>query len=326
MRPTGKMHLGHLVGALDNWVPLQDEFECFYMVADWHALMSEYQDPSRLREYTLDNVADWLACGIDPKRSVIFRQSDIKEHIELYLILSIVTPIAWLERCPTYKEQLKELADKEVNTYAFLGYPALQAADILVYKANAVPVGEDQLPHLELTREIIRRFHYLYARNQGKPPIFPEPEARLTKIPRLLGLDRRKMSKSYGNVINLSDPPDEIRQRVQTMFTDPRRIKRIDTGHPEECNVYDYHKVFSPGRTEPLLSECKGAKIGCADCKKELGESIIKRLEPIQKKRAQILSKSGYVEKVIEAGTQKALQIARTTMQEVRKAVGITRL
>lgn len=321
LRPTGKVHLGHLLGALENWVRLQAEYECFYMVADWHALMSEYKDPSALSADAYDNVADWIACGIDPEKSVIFRQSDVPEHAELHLILSCITPLAWAERCPTYKEQLKELVNKEVNTYAFLGYPVLQAADILLYKAEVVPVGEDQLPHLELTREIARRFNYLYAKS--RTPVFPEPQAKLTKISRLLGLDRRKMSKSYGNVINLSDSPDEIRKKVQTMFTDPKRIKRTDTGHPDECNVYDYHCAFNQGRSQAIFQECQKAETGCTDCKREIGEVIIKRLAPIQAKRAEILGQSGYVAKVLKAGTAQARQIAQETMREVKQAIGL---
>jgi len=316
MRPTGKLHLGHLVGALDNWVRLQSEYECFYMVADWHALMSEYENSSNLAEYSRDNVLDWLACGIDPKQSVVFRQSDIPEHAELHLIFSCLTPLGWLERCPTYKEQLAEIKERDLTTYGFLGYPVLQAADILIYKASAVPVGEEQLPHLELTREIARRFNHLV-----KKQIFPEPQAKLTPTPRLLGPDRRKMSKSYGNTINLSDPPEEIRKKVQTMFTDPKRLKRTDQGHPEECNVYEYYKVFDPRRIETLIKECKSAKVGCTDCKKGLAEVIIKRLEPIQAKRRDIQPGEGYLETVLSEGREKARKIASLTMQEVKEAI-----
>ncbi|MCK5579388.1 MAG: tryptophan--tRNA ligase [Planctomycetes bacterium] len=319
MRPTGKLHLGHLVGALENWVKLQADHDCFYMIADWHALMSEYKNPARIRADGLDNVVDWLACGVDPERSVIFRQSDVVEHVELAFILGTITPIGWLERCPTYKEQLKELADKDIKTYAFLGYPVLQAADILIYQANAVPVGEDQLPHLELTREIVRRFNHLFEKKQQS--IFPEPQALLTKTARLMGLDRRKMSKSYGNVINLSDSPEDITKKIKTMITDPKRIKRNDPGHPEECNVYKYQQVFNDGRTGVLSVECKKAGIGCADCKKELSEAMFKILSPIHAKRAEILSKKGYVEEVIEGGNKKARQVARHTMAQVKKAV-----
>lgn len=321
LRPTGKVHLGHLLGALENWVGLQDEYECFYVVVDWHALMSEYKDPSRISVDTYDNVADWIACGIDPAKSIIFRQSDVPEHAELHLILSCITPLAWLERCPTYKEQLKELANKEVNTYAFLGYPVLQAADILLYKGQVVPVGEDQLPHLELTREIARRFNYLYAKS--RPPVFPEPQAKLTKTSRLLGLDRRKMSKSYGNAINLSDSPDEIRKKVQTMFTDPKRIKLIDPGHPEECNVYSYHCAFNKSRSQTIGQACPKAALGCKDCKQEIGEVLIKRLAPIQAERARILSQPGYVAQVLKDGTAQARRIAQATIRETKEAIGL---
>jgi len=319
MRPTGKLHVGHLVGALENWVKLQSDYECFYMVADWHALMSEYEDSSHIAEYTRDNVIDWLACGIDPAKSVIFRQSDIPEHSELHLIFSCITPLGWLERCPTYKEQLSEITTRDLTTYAFLGYPVLQASDIILYKANTVPVGEDQLPHLELAREIVRRFHHLFKCN-----IFPEPQAKLTSTPRLLGLDRRKMSKSYGNIINLSDSPVEIRKKVQTMFTDPKRIKRTDPGHPDECNLYDYYKVFNPVKVSQLARECREAKRGCTDCKKELAEIIIERLKPIQAKRAEIESKKGFVEDILKQGVEKAHKVAYQTITEVKKANGLT--
>lgn len=321
MRPTGKLHLGHLVGALENWVKLQETYECFYMIADWHALMSEYKNTSKIRNYAFDNIADWIACGIDPKQSVIFLQSEIKEHLELQFIFGALTPISWLERCPTYKEQLRELREQDVNTYAFLGYPTLQAADILVYKANAVPVGEDQLPHLELTREIARRFNYLYGTTRNMPTVFPEPEAVLTKIPRLLGLDRRKMSKSYNNVINLSDGPKVIEQKVQTMFTDPQRIKRTDPGHPEECNVFAYYEVFQPDLTSTITNECKKAKTGCTDCKKRLGSILIKKLSPLQTRRQSILQKPGYLKEIISSGNKRARDLAQKTMDEVRKAI-----
>jgi tryptophanyl-tRNA synthetase len=318
MRPTGKLHLGHLVGALENWVKLQSEYDCFYMVADWHALMSEYEDSSHLAEYSLDNVTDWLACGIDPERSVIFRQSDISQHAELQLVFSCITPLGWLERCPTYKEQLTEITTRDLTTYAFLGYPVLQAADILLYKGNAVPVGEDQLPHLELAREIVRRFHHLF-----KCDIFPEPKALLTKTPRLLGLDKRKMSKSYGNVINLSDPIDGVAKKIQTMFTDPKRIKRNDPGHPEECNLFDYYKVFAPDRAALLMQECKVAKQGCVDCKKELANIVAERLKPIQAKRSEIEKDKDYVNKILKQGADKAGAIASQTMAEVKKAIAL---
>ncbi|MDI6733777.1 MAG: tryptophan--tRNA ligase [Planctomycetota bacterium] len=322
MRPTGKMHLGHLVGALENWVQLQDDYDCFYMVADWHALMSEYQNDTYLiRKYAYDNVIDWISAGIDPKRSTVFMQSDVPEHVELHMILSTITPIGWLERCPTYKEQMVELKDKDLSTYAFLGYPVLQASDILLYKANLVPVGEDQIPHLELTREIARRLNYLFSVKNNNPPLVPEPEAKLTRFPRLLGLDRRKMSKSYENAIHLSDSPQEIAAKVQMMFTDPSRLKKTDPGHPAECNVYAYYKVFADRLTDTLSQDCHQAKIGCTDCKKNLADLLINIVKPIRDKRAEIEKDSHYIKKVLSLGAEKAREVAGKTISEIHKAV-----
>jgi tryptophanyl-tRNA synthetase len=272
MRPTGKLHLGHLVGALDNWVKLQDEYECFFMVADWHALMSEYENTAVLSESMLDNVIDWLSAGIDPVKSTLFIQSEVPQHLELNMIFSCLTPLGWLERCPTYKEQLREIKTRNLNTYGFLGYPVLQAADILLYKAEKVPVGEDQLPHLELTREIARRFNSLY-----KKELFPSPDAILTKAPRLLGLDGRKMSKSYDNTIGLSDSAETIKKKTQAMFTDPKRIKLTDKGHPEICNVFSYYSIFIPQMQKEASDWCRNAKLGCTDCKKRLALGLIEK-------------------------------------------------
>jgi tryptophanyl-tRNA synthetase len=284
------------------------------MVADWHALMSEYEDPSELKENILDNVADWLACGISPEKAVIFVQSQVKEHLELYAAFSMITPLGWLERCPTYKEQLREIKERDLSTYGFLGYPVLQAADILLYQAQAVPVGEDQLPHLELTREIARRFNSLY-----KIKIFPDPEALLTKSSRLLGLDGRKMSKSYNNFIALSEEPKNIRVKIQTMFTDPQRIKRTDTGHPEKCNVHSYFAVFAPERAKEVAMACRKAEIGCTDCKKELAEILVKFLAPIQERRREILADQSRIPDILEAGRKRAAEIAEKTFAEVKK-------
>ncbi|MBC8499695.1 MAG: tryptophan--tRNA ligase [Candidatus Atribacteria bacterium] len=314
MRPTGKLHLGHLVGALKNWVKLQDEYECYFMVADWHALMSEYENASVFRENALDNVIDWISCGIDPKKSTIFIQSDIKEHLELAMIFSSITPLGWLVRCPTYKEQLREVKNKDLHTYAFLGYPVLQAADILVYKANAVPVGQDQLPHLEITREIARRFNHLYK------PLLPEPEALLTKVPKLLGIDGRKMSKTYENAINLSDPEPIIKEKVRSMFTDPQRIKRTDTGRPEVCNVYSYFSVFAPEERREIGDGCRSAKIGCTECKERLGCTLVNLLEPIHKKRKELLANKRKLNKILQLGEKKARKIASRTINEIKKA------
>ncbi len=318
MRPTGRLHLGHLAGALKNWVEMQDKYDCFYMVADYHALMSEYADPSAMKENIIDNTADFLACGIDPERSVIFVQSDVPEHLELNMILSAITPLSWLERCPTYKEQLREVEGRDLATYGFLGYPVLQAADILIYKANAVPVGEDQLPHLELTREIARRFFHFY-----KKQVFPEPEGLLTQTPRLLGVDNRKMSKSYGNAVNLSDSPEEVKKKIKAMITDPQRIKKDDPGHPDICNVYSYYKFFFPELAVSIPEECKSAKIGCVEDKAKLADCITELLRPIQERRKKILGDKAGLEAVLKKGAEKARAVASETMGEVRKAVGI---
>ena len=310
--------MGHLVGALENWKRLQERYDCFFMVADFHALMSDYENPTSLKAFALDNVADWIASGIDPNRSVIFRQSDVPEHLELYLILSVLTPLGWVERVPTYKEQLRELEGRNVTTYGFLGYPVLQAADILLYRADLVPVGEDQVAHLELTREIVRRFKSLY----GTTP-FPEPKELLTESARLLGVDGRKMSKSYQNTIALSDPPETIRKKTQQMFTDPLRIKMTDPGHPETCNVCHYYKVFAPERAEKVWEECRGAKRGCVQNKTELAEVLIELLEPIREKRTAILKDTDRIAKILDQGKEKAQAVASETMKEVKRLVGL---
>jgi len=319
MRPTGKLHLGHLVGALENWKTLQREYECFFMVADWHALMSEYEHPDKIRESTSENVIDWLACGIDPKTSTIFRQSDVPAHVELYTVLSILTPLGWVERVPTYKEQLRELEGRDLATHGFLGYPVLQAADILLYKAHVVPVGEDQLPHLELAREIVRRFHALY---QCK--LFPEPQALLTEAPKLLGTDGRKMSKSYNNTINLSDSPETIHKVAQSMFTDPLRIKMSDPGHPETCNVCNYWRVFAPDRAPQVWEECRMATRGCVQNKRELAEVLVEMTEPFRAARTRRGSSlSDEVERILQEGAERARRVAQQTMAEVKRVIGL---
>ena len=318
MQPTGKLHLGHLVGALDNWVRLQDEYECFFMIADWHALMSEYENTDKIQENILDNAVDWLVCGIDPEKSTIFIQSHVLEHLELYMVFSVITPLGLLERCPTYKEQLREVTNRDLHTYGFLGYPVLQAADILLYKAEAVPVGEDQLPHLELSRQIARKFNRLY-----KKEVFPEPKALLTKEKRLLGLDGRKMSKSYNNYIALSDAPGVVAKKVQSMFTDPTRIKFSDPGHPDKCNVHSYYAVFAPERKKEVDEVCRRAQIGCTECKKELGRILSKFLEPIQEKRNALLKNEGEIMDMLEKGRKKAGAVGSQTMDEVRKIINL---
>jgi tryptophanyl-tRNA synthetase len=313
MRPTGKLHLGHLVGALSNWAKLQSEYDCFFMAADWHALMSEYENPESLKENTLDNVIDWLSCGIDPERSTIFVQSQVPEHLELSFVLSLITPLGLLERCPTYKEQLREVTNRDLSTYAFLGYPVLQAADILLYKADAVPVGEDQLPHLELTRQIVRKFNHLYKTN-----CFPEPKALLTETTRLLGLDGRKMSKSYNNYIALSEGPEIIRKKIQNMFTDPQRIHLSDPGHPHKCNVFGYYAVFFPETKQEMEQRCSKSLTGCTSCKKELADKIIDLLAPIQEKRQALLKDKKRIREILSAGNSKASSLAKKTMDEVK--------
>lgn len=316
MRPTGRLHLGHLVGALGNWVKLQSTYQCFYMVADWHALMSEYEDPKGMAENSREIVRDFVAAGLDPEKSVIFVQSHVPEHLELAMIFSDITPLAWVERCPTYKEQLREIKGRELTTYGFLGYPVLQAADIAVYKANAVPVGIDQLPHLELTREIIRRFNSIYEKE-----VFPEPEPLLTKVPKLLGLDNRKMSKSYANFINISDTPETVEKKVTTMITDPERIRLKDKGHPDICNVFSYFSTFAgdAGVKDKVRDWCEGAKVGCTECKKNLAGMLSAYLEPVRARREKLTDSS--VDDIIREGAKKAREAAAETMGEVKRLV-----
>ncbi|MFH1678731.1 MAG: tryptophan--tRNA ligase [Candidatus Omnitrophota bacterium] len=318
MRPTGKLHLGHLVGALDNWVKLQDDNECFFMIADWHALMSEYETPSVISESIFDNLADWLAAGVNPEKSIIFIQSAVTGHLDLYMILSCLVPLGWLERCPTYKEQLRQLSHRNIKTYGFLGYPVLQAADILLYKANRVPVGEDQLPHLELAREISRRFNNMY-----KKPVFPDPQGLLTSLPRLLGLDNRKMSKSFQNTVNLSDSPEIIKKKIQNMITDPKRIRLSDPGHPDECNVFSYYKAFISNREKEVRAWCMGAGLGCTDCKRILADGLIDRLKIHQKKRRDWINNQPRLEKILNRGNKRAAEVADQTIKEVKKVMGM---
>lgn len=315
LRPTGKIHIGHLVGALKSWVELQEQYECFFFVADWHALSTEYKNSEVIAHYRLDNVADWIACGVDPERSTIFVQSAIKEHAELHLLLSMVTPVSWLERNPTHKEQLRELKEKEIATYGFLGYPVLQGADIVIYRATRVPVGEDQLPHLELCREIVRRFNHLYG------DVLVEPQPVLSPTPKLLGLDGRKMSKSYRNFIALSDQPEEIEKKVRSMFTDPQRTKLSIPGRPEVCNVYTYQTIFNPSEKEACYEWCTQARLGCVECKKRLASALLQILSPIVAKRKELTR--DYLESVLEEGNKRAQQEARSTMEEIRRAMKI---
>jgi tryptophanyl-tRNA synthetase len=314
MRPSGKLHLGHLFGALNNWIKLQEEYDCYYMVADWHALTTDYSNTDSIEENVREMVIDWLTVGLDPEKSVIFRQSHITEHAELYLLLGMITPLGWLFRCPTYKEQLKEITGKDLHTYGFLGYPVLQAADILIYKANAVPVGEDQLPHLELTREITRRFNNFYGN------VFIEPQAILTKSARVPGIDARKMSKSYGNAVTLAEEPESIKKKVQQMFTDPQKLRADDPGHPEGCVVFAFHKIYNK-EFKSLEEECKKGQTGCVNCKKKLFELLVKALEPLRAKRADIVKNKKLVDDVLSEGQKKARETVSKTMRQVRDAV-----
>jgi tryptophanyl-tRNA synthetase len=318
MRPTGQLHLGHLVGALDNWVSLQDEYDCYYTIVDWHALTTHYDSTSDIRANIIDNAMDWLAAGLDPNRSTIFIQSRVVEHAELHLLLSMITPLPWLERVPSYKELMNELSGRDLHTYGVLGYPVLQTADIVLYKANAVPVGGDQVAHVELSREIVRRFNNLYQ------PVFPEPQSLLTKVPKLPGTDGRKMSKSYGNTIRLTEEPDVLKTIIRNMVTDPARVRRQDPGNPDICPVGDYHDVFSDEkRIAEVDHGCRTAGIGCIECKGWLFESIQRRLEPIYARRKELEARPDYVRDVLAEGARKAKAVASETMSEVREAMKI---
>ncbi len=325
MRPTGKLHLGNYMGALYNWVRLQREYECYFFVADLHALTTDYADPSQIEENTREVALDFLAGGLDPEQCVMFVQHDVKPHTELHLYLSMITPLGWLERVPTYKEQQENLTAKDLNTYGFLGYPLLQSADILIYQADFVPVGQDQVAHVEITREIARRFNQFY-RNAQQPevPILPEPQVLLTPSPKLPGTDGRKMSKSYGNTILLSDPEPVIRQKLKPMVTDPARVRRSDPGNPEVCPVFDLHKVFSSAETQQKVWEgCTTAGIGCIECKGWLADAVVAELAPIQERRRTYEGHPALVKEILAAGAVKATARAEQTMAQVRAAMGL---
>ena len=318
MRPTGALHLGNYMGALENWVALQDRYECFFSIVDWHSLTTDYADPSQIRENVIEVATDWLAAGLDPARSTLFIQSLVPQHAELHLLLSMIVPVPWLERVPTYKEQQQNLAGKDLSTYGFLGYPLLQTADIIIYKADAVPVGEDQAPHIEIAREIVRRFNNLYGE------VFPEPQTLLTEAKRIPGTDGRKMSKSYGNAIYLKDDPETVKQKLRPMVTDPARKRRTDPGDPDICPVFDLHKAFSTAETrEWAAAGCRSAGIGCLDCKAKLGEHMLERLAGVHARRPELAKRPDTVWDVLLEGSKKAREVAEATMEDVRGAMKI---
>jgi tryptophanyl-tRNA synthetase len=376
MRPTGRLHLGHYFGALQNWLKLQKEYDCFFFVADWHALTTHYEDTSSIAENTRQVAMDWLAVGLDPEKSTLFVQSSILEHAELHVLLSMITPLSWLERVPTYKEQIENLKDRDLGTYGFLGYPLLQSADIVIYDADFVPVGEDQVPHVEITREVVRRFNTAFVEIKRRPnerqmkalrasfdvkndpsltdipdewerllrvirsapidyrqsvlsnagirtnPVLHEPGHLLTETPRLPGLDGRRMAKSYGNAIWLSDTPDEIRTKVRNMMTDPQRQRRTDPGRPEICPVFAYHKLFSSAETVAQVDrDCRTAAIGCVDCKKLMADGLVKWIEPVQARRKEFENNPQRVWDILDAGNKKARKAAVRTMKRVRNAI-----
>jgi len=318
MRATGPLHLGNLHGALSSWIELQEQYDCFFFIADWHALTSDYEDTSSIAANVRNMMIDWLSVGLLPEKCTMFVQSHIKEHAELFLILSMITPVPWLERNPTYKDQIMQLSNKDLSTFGFLGYPVLQAADIIIYKAFGVPVGVDQVPHVEITREIVRRFNYLYGE------VFPEPEAILTNTPKILGLDRRKMSKSYDNAIYLFEKPDDISSKVSRMITDPQRARKNDPGNPEVCNVFEFHKLYSDKDTiDTVNKECRTAHIGCVECKKMMAKDLIKALEPIREKKDYYDGHPELLDEIIAEGSDKARKIAQKTMKEVKAAIKV---
>lgn len=318
MQPSGNFHLGNYLGALSNWVKLQQEYDCYFCIVDWHALTSSFEDPSKLPDYINNMALDWLSAGLDPVKNKIFIQSQVKEHAELHLLLSMMTPLSWLERVPTYKDKLQQLGEqgKDINTYGFLGYPVLMTADIILYCADTVPVGEDQLPHLELAREMVRRFNYIY-----KQDVFPEPRGYIGVAPVVPGIDGRKMSKSYGNEIPFAASPDELRARVRLMVTDPQRIKRTDPGRPEVCPVFIFHKLYSPEQLGCIESECRSAGRGCVDCKKQLAEHMVEALSDIHHRRQDWASRPKDVQDILADGADRARLTAQATMERVRSVM-----
>ncbi len=316
MQPSGLLHLGNLMGALDNWRKLQDDYECYYFIADWHALTTNYADTSKLRTFVREMVIDWLAAGLDPEKSVLFQQSLVPDHAVLHILLSMSTPLPWLERVPTYKEKIEQIQDKDMNTYGFLGYPVLQAADILIYKANFVPVGVDQLPHLELTREVCRRFNGFYGE------VFPEPQPLMTEYPKLPGTDGRKMSKSYNNTLNLSETPEQITKKIMAMVTDPARVRRQDPGNPDVCPLFSLDRIFAPKEwCDHANVECRRAGIGCVDDKRELLKHLLAYLRPIQERRRELAAHPERVSEIMQEGSRRARAVAAQTMEIVKEAM-----
>ena len=318
MRPTGRLHLGHFFGVLKNWERLQKQHQCYFFVADWHSLTTEYANIKVIQDALCEIVIDWLAAGIDPEKAVLFVQSRVPEHAELHLLFSMITPLGWLERVPSYKELQQELTGKDLSTYGFLGYPLLQTADVAVYKATQVPVGQDQVAHIELAREIVRRFNYLYK------VLFPEPASLLAETPKLLGTDGRKMSKSYDNCIYLSDPEPEAEKKLMNCITDPARIRRQDPGNPDVCTVFSYHKLATPPETvRQIDGDCRTAKIGCIDCKKILVKGLNENLAPFRERRGEIVKKPKKVQEILADGTHTARAVAQKTLSEVNEAMGL---
>lgn len=319
MRPTGRLHIGHYHGVLENWINIQDAYDCFFFVADWHSLTTEYADTSGIKDSTREMVLDWIAFGLDPKKCTVFEQSQVAQHAELNLILGMITPVSWLERNPTYKEMLDNIEQRDLTNFGFLGYPVLMAADIILYKATRVPVGHDQLPHLEITREIARRFNHLYTCQ-----VFPEPEALLTETPKLLGLDGRKMSKSYNNSIYLSETADETAAKIKGMVTDTQRVRRADPGDPEQCVAFNLHRIYVPQeKLDEIIPACRKAEIGCVDCKKILTGYLNERLEPFRACREELSRNADFVDDLLAEGSHKAATEAKETMLEVRAALRV---
>jgi len=319
MQPSGRLHLGNYHGALKNWLTLQDDYDCFYFIADWHALTTLYEEPHLIKQFSLDVAVDWLSCGLDPEKCTLFVQSEIPAHAELHLLLSMIVPVPWLERNPTYKEKQVEVKSVDMSSYGFLGYPVLQTADVVLYKADFVPVGIDQAPHLELSREIVRRFHNLY-----KKKVFVEPAAKISEIPKLNGVDGRKMSKSYNNAIYLSDTEKEIAKKIKGMLTDPQRARREDPGDPDVCNLFPFHKLYSSREMqEEIIPACRTAQIGCGDCKLKLVDSMLAGMRPIMEKRQEVAAKPREVKEILRAGTEKAGKVAHATLQEVKQVMKI---